>query len=392
MPAYTIRGDRLHIDGAPAPFVASPNAGGRIEPTLVVVHDTAGRLEPGSAVAWLASRRSRVSAHLVVERDGSVTQLVDLDRAAWHAGASSWQGRRNCNGFSIGIEVVSPGPLKARGAAAVAWFGQRWAAAECTACDSAAHGGPALWLPYTPAQTAALTGIVKALAARYPSITDVAGHYEISPGRKVDPGPHLDLGRLRSILAGRAAPDPDTVRLVQRRLAALKYFPGAVDGALGPRTRSAIRDFQDANQLDVSGRLDPETIAALNSDDAKPAPTGSRETVTAKDLAASGSRIVAATQRAKRGVEVVAATALAAVPAVPEPAPDVLTGAGDMIGKVEAAKGLGERVLALGQWATTPEGMVALAAAALLAAAWWVLHWIEGARVADARSGANVGR
>jgi N-acetyl-anhydromuramyl-L-alanine amidase AmpD len=392
MPAYTIRNDRLYIDGQPAPFVASPNAGGRIEPTLIVLHDTAGRLEPGSAVAWLADRRSKVSAHFVVERDGRVTQLVDCDRAAWHCGASSWQGRANCNGFAIGIEIVSPGRLKPSGGHGVAWFGQRWAAAECVAADSAAHGGPALWLPYTDAQVAAVGGLVRALAVGYPTITDVAGHFEISPRRKVDPGPQFDMSPLKALLASRAAPDPAQVAELQRRLAALKYFPGAIDGILGPRTRSALRDFQEQAGIEPHGRPDAATLAALAADDAKPAPTGARETITRRDLKASGSRTVRATQAVKRALESAAVTAAVAVPAVPDSAPDVLSGAGELVGKIEAAKGLGERVLALAGWVATAEGLVALGAAGLLAAAWGVLHLVEGWRVRDAQSGANVGR
>jgi N-acetyl-anhydromuramyl-L-alanine amidase AmpD len=73
--------------------VPSPNCGGRIEPHLIVLHDTADRLRPDDTVSWFATSRSKVSAHLVVGRDGSIVQMVDFDRAAWHAGKSSWRAR-----------------------------------------------------------------------------------------------------------------------------------------------------------------------------------------------------------------------------------------------------------------------------------------------------------
>ena len=392
MPVYAIRGDRVHIDGAPAPYVASPHHGGRIEPTLIVIHDTAGRLDPGSAVAWLADPRSKVSAHLVVERDGSITQMVDLDRAAWHCGESVWKGRRHCNGFAIGIEIVAPGKLKKAGDCGVAWFGGRWACAELETHDSAAHGGPGLWLPYTPAQTAAVRGLVAALATAYPSITDVAGHYEISPGRKVDPGPHFDLAALQALLAGRAAPEPADVRAVQDRLRALKYFPGATDGALGPRTRSALRDFQDAHGLPVTGQPDARTLAALGDDAAKPAPTGAREALTVTDVAAQGSRVIRVSQAVKRAIEAATAAAVVAAPVADASLPDIVTGAGDLVTAAERAKGLGERLLALAGWAATGTGAITLGAFALAAAVWGGLHMIERWRLADARSGANIGR
>ena len=86
-----------------APSYGRRTQGGRLEPTLIVLHDTAGRLAKGSSVAWLCNPKAKASAHLVVERDGSVTQLAEFDPpVAWHAGQSSWRGRSGCNAFAIG--------------------------------------------------------------------------------------------------------------------------------------------------------------------------------------------------------------------------------------------------------------------------------------------------
>jgi AmpD protein len=108
-----------------------------------------------------ALRGLRVSAHFLIRRDGGVVQFVPCGKRAWHAGASCYAGRERCNDFSVGIELEGT---------------------EDTAC--------------TDPQYEALTALVDALYARYP-IADVVGHSDIAPGRKTDPGPSFDWGRLR---------------------------------------------------------------------------------------------------------------------------------------------------------------------------------------------------
>jgi N-acetyl-anhydromuramoyl-L-alanine amidase len=106
-------------------------------------------------------RGVRVSAHFVVHRDGVLEQFVSCNERAWHAGVSSFFGRERCNDFSIGIELEG---------------------SDTTAFESA--------------QYATLAALVKALVARYP-IEALAGHSDIAPGRKTDPGPHFDWPRLQ---------------------------------------------------------------------------------------------------------------------------------------------------------------------------------------------------
>ena len=104
----------------------------------------------------------RVSAHFYVRRDGTVVQFVSGDQRAWHAGQSSWQGRDNCNDYSVGIELAGSD--------------QR---------------------VFTAAQYAALWQLIDALRQRYP-ITGVVGHCHVAPGRKTDPGPYFDWAQLRA--------------------------------------------------------------------------------------------------------------------------------------------------------------------------------------------------
>jgi AmpD protein len=109
----------------------------------------------------------KVSAHYFIDRQGAVTELVDPDQAAWHAGVSSFAGREGCNAFSIGIEL---------------------------------EGTPEYGI--TEEQYHALTELCIVLMRRYPLITleRVVGHSDIAPGRKVDPGPLFPWGRLRAAL------------------------------------------------------------------------------------------------------------------------------------------------------------------------------------------------
>ncbi|GKS92974.1 1,6-anhydro-N-acetylmuramyl-L-alanine amidase AmpD [Acidovorax sp. SUPP2825] len=109
-------------------------------------------------------RGLQVSAHFFIERDGRLWQFVDCDLRAWHAGPSSYRGRANCNDDSIGIELEG-------------LEGQT----------------------FEPAQYATLARLCADLPLRYP-IAHVAGHEDVAPGRKQDPGPGFDWLRLRADL------------------------------------------------------------------------------------------------------------------------------------------------------------------------------------------------
>jgi AmpD protein len=109
----------------------------------------------------------KVSAHFFVSRDGGIVQFVPCLKRAWHAGESCWQGISSCNDFSIGVELEGS--------------------------DSA---------PFTDAQYTSLGILTKALRTAYP-IRGIAGHSDIAPQRKTDPGPCFDWGRY---LAGLCKP------------------------------------------------------------------------------------------------------------------------------------------------------------------------------------------
>jgi N-acetyl-anhydromuramoyl-L-alanine amidase len=170
-----------------ARLIASPNHDSRpagVEADLIVVHGIS--LPPGEfGGPWIDRlftnslpremhpyfaevEALRVSSHLVVARDGAVTQYVAFNERAWHAGKSSYQGREACNDFSVGVELEGTDTL-----------------------------------PYEPAQYGALAQIVAALCAAYPRLSAdrLVGHSDIAPGRKTDPGPAFEWPRARRLVA-----------------------------------------------------------------------------------------------------------------------------------------------------------------------------------------------
>ncbi len=166
--------------------IASPNYDARpvgVEADLIVIHGIS--LPPGEfGGPWIERLFTntlpaeihpyfaevaplRVSSHLVVQRDGALTQYVSFADRAWHAGQSNYQGRAACNDFSVGVEL---------------------------------EGTDAL--PYEATQYAALAEVVAALCAAYPRLSAdrLVGHSDIAPGRKTDPGPAFDWPRARRLI------------------------------------------------------------------------------------------------------------------------------------------------------------------------------------------------
>ena len=167
-----------------ARYIASPNcderpAGEAV--TLLVVHGIS--LPPGEfggdAIVKLFTNTLdlavhpyyqtlaglKVSAHFLIRRGGELLQFVPCSLRAWHAGASVWRGREGCNDFSVGVELEGT--------------------------DDGAYGEP---------QYRVLAELTRGLQSAYP-ITDIAGHSDIAPGRKSDPGASFDWGRYRALLA-----------------------------------------------------------------------------------------------------------------------------------------------------------------------------------------------
>lgn len=185
--------------------------GGEITPTIVILHDTAGRLTPGNSAAYLANNNAKISVHFVIERDGTIVQQVQTNRRANHAGQSSYHGRKDCNDFSIGIEIVNPGKMtRASDTFALAWWGEKLAINlfDIHEVETKEHGR-GLWMGYTEAQVSAVTELLHALFAAIPTLRDITTHWYVSPGRKVDTSPLFPLDHVRAVVLGRDDPAAD---------------------------------------------------------------------------------------------------------------------------------------------------------------------------------------
>jgi AmpD protein len=119
------------------------------------------RLNPDAHPYFETIHTLQVSAHLLIRRDGECVQFVPFNKRAWHAGVSSFQGRENCNDFSIGIELEG--------------------------CET---------VIYTDAQYEMLNVVITALQKTYPNLTDIAGHSDIAPNRKTDPGASFNWSKV----------------------------------------------------------------------------------------------------------------------------------------------------------------------------------------------------
>lgn len=123
------------------------------------------RLDTGAHPYFAKLENVKVSSHFLVRRDGGLVQLVPCSQRAWHAGASVWQGRPRCNDFSIGIELEGSD-----------------------------------FVPFTDVQYDALVRLTRRLQRAYP-IRNIAGHADIAPERKTDPGPCFDWKRYLAALS-----------------------------------------------------------------------------------------------------------------------------------------------------------------------------------------------
>ncbi|SFM49888.1 1,6-anhydro-N-acetylmuramyl-L-alanine amidase AmpD [Marinobacter zhejiangensis] len=184
-PASRVRATGILPD---ARWCPSPNYGDRPGGTaisLLVVHNISlppgqfggdqierffcNRLDPSEHPYFETIAGLQVSAHLLIRRDGSVVQFVNLKDRAWHAGRSSFCGQEECNDYSIGIELEGADDV-----------------------------------PYAQPQYHALARVASLIMAAWPEITQdrITGHSDIAPGRKTDPGPAFDWEHFRHRLAG----------------------------------------------------------------------------------------------------------------------------------------------------------------------------------------------
>ena len=200
---------------------------------MLVLHYT-GMRTCFAALDRLCDPAARVSAHYLIDEDGTVHGLVAEDRRAWHAGVSRWRGGRDVNGRSIGIELVNPGHE----------FGYR---------------------AFADAQMDALIALCAGILARHPiPPRNVVGHSDVAPARKQDPGERFDWPRLAQrgigLWPGSFAPLDVPRTDVLAMLGTYGYDTGADDAGAGAAVIAFQRHFRPTR---VDGMADAETAGRL---------------------------------------------------------------------------------------------------------------------------------
>ena len=208
---------------------ASQNFNDRAYPhvDMLILHYTA-TTDADQAIEFMTCPKRQVSAHYLVKEDGTIVQLVDEDKRAWHAGVSYWKGERDINSRSIGIEIQN-------------------------------HGHDRGCPPYPEAQIKAVMKLCQEILSRHPIPPEhVLGHSDVAPDRKIDPGEHFPWKRFAKKgigrwFKGRAAKgvkasdldllllklgySPDVTAAERRRAFFMHFYPEAMDRQNNKRTQ-----------------------------------------------------------------------------------------------------------------------------------------------------------
>jgi len=229
----------------PSPNHSERAAGKPVDILLLHYTDMASA---DAAIAWLTTPESKVSCHYVVAEDGTVTQLVDEARRAWHAGVSSWKGETDINSRSIGVEIANYGHD---------------------------HGYP----DFPDVQIAAVIDLARDICARHRiSREHVLAHSDVAPMRKRDPGEKFPWGRLAAagighfiepepISGGRFLAPGEAGEPVSALQAMLAYYGYGLEitGVYDAATEAVVTAFQRHFRPErVDGIADRSTIATLH--------------------------------------------------------------------------------------------------------------------------------
>lgn len=213
----------------PSPNCDDRGAGVGID--MLVLHYT-GMVSAAAALDRLCDPAAKVSAHYLIDEDGTVFAMVPESRRAWHAGVAAWRGNRDVNARSIGIELANP-------------------------------GHEFVYRDFPDAQMAALTALAADILGRHPiPPRNVVGHSDVAPDRKLDPGERFDWQRLAGSGIGlwprrQRDPDGDPMELLGRygydmsarhAVAAFQrhFRPGRIDGIFDEETLGMLGGLVEA--------------------------------------------------------------------------------------------------------------------------------------------------
>ncbi|WP_300687620.1 N-acetylmuramoyl-L-alanine amidase [Chryseobacterium sp.] len=189
------------ISGESINFVDTPNKDGMMIPEYIIIHFTAGR-GAESSINWFQDPTAKASAHIIIDRDGRITQMVEFNKKAWHAGRSRWADRSGFNNFSIGIELENPGKLNKVNDRFYAWFEKEYSKDVVVEAKHKHDNEVSYWHNFTEKQIDCCFRVCKLLMETY-QIKDILGHDDIAPFRKNDPGPAFPIENFRAKLVGR---------------------------------------------------------------------------------------------------------------------------------------------------------------------------------------------
>ncbi|HET9977390.1 MAG TPA: N-acetylmuramoyl-L-alanine amidase [Burkholderiaceae bacterium] len=228
------------LQGDNVAYKATPNVGGALVPRYLVMHYTAGS-SAASSIASLCTQKPQgnASAHIVLARDGTITQLAPFNVVTWHAGVSQWNGIVGLNSASIGIEIDNAGPMNVVGDKFIAWFGREYPASDVLMAAHK-HGGPVRpWHAFTAVQIERALELADLLTAEY-GLVDILGHDDIARGRKQDPGPAFPLASIAARALGRGDDAPARFVVTADELNIRKGPDAAFDKVAPALRRGAI--------------------------------------------------------------------------------------------------------------------------------------------------------
>ena len=205
-----VKNHKLYVGNSAVDFSHTKNQGGTMPngvPDTVVIHYTAGGSASGS-IAWFKNNTSGVSAHLVIDRNGHITQMVPFNKIAWHAGTSRWRGKTGLNKYAVGIELANWGKLNQKADGSWSSRTGKTVPSNDVVLDAHKHSSSITsgWEQFPQAQMDACIAASAAITQEYGiKPWDFVGHDDIAPRRKIDPGPALGMDELRASVFGMAS-------------------------------------------------------------------------------------------------------------------------------------------------------------------------------------------
>ncbi len=182
-------------------FVWSDKHSGKRQQTLAIIVGFTTAPYPAT-INSITSTKFKSSVHFIIEKDGTITQLINTDDIAWYTGRSEYNNLKNLNNLSIGISLVNSGPLKEEKEKEdyKSWYGNRLSKEKVIKATHRNEKIPRYWEIYPQSQIEATYNLCRLLKEQYPEIKYLLGQDEVSAGRKLDPGPAFPLKQLREQL------------------------------------------------------------------------------------------------------------------------------------------------------------------------------------------------